>query len=149
MAKSSALNFLQFKTHVKESNLIMMMSTCRHMQVAGRTPEMQDQLQSMLGKGSKNTGLCAGDVTVAHAVQSSTATLAQLRLPRRRCGKRHFLRHLYIKPNILSRQARDRHRENSKKSGVLSKGGCEVGRVPSSCVLLLELWSFCSAVSCS
>ena len=28
----------------------MMMSTCRHMQVAGRTPEMQDQLQSTLGK---------------------------------------------------------------------------------------------------
>jgi hypothetical protein len=32
-----------------------------------------------------------------------------------RCGKRHFLRHLYIKTNILPRQARDKHRENSKK----------------------------------
>jgi hypothetical protein len=29
--------------------------------------------------------------------------------------KRHFLRHLYIKTNILPRQARDKHRENSKK----------------------------------
>jgi hypothetical protein len=29
--------------------------------------------------------------------------------------KRHFLRHLYIKINILPRQARDEHRENSKK----------------------------------
>jgi hypothetical protein len=29
--------------------------------------------------------------------------------------KRHFLRHLYIKINILPRQARDNHRENSKK----------------------------------
>eukprot|EP01046_Picozoa_sp_COSAG06_P037866 COSAG06_NODE_4316_length_4368_cov_30.639026_4_plen_263_part_00 len=29
--------------------------------------------------------------------------------------KRHFLRHLYIKINILPRQARDKHRENSKK----------------------------------
>jgi hypothetical protein len=34
------------------------------------------------------------------------------------CGmvrKRHFLRHLYIKCIILPRQARDEHRENSKK----------------------------------
>ena len=29
--------------------------------------------------------------------------------------KRHFLSHLYIKTNILPRQARDKHRENSKK----------------------------------
>jgi hypothetical protein len=32
--------------------------------------------------------------------------------------KRHFSRHLYIKRIILPRQARDKHRENSKKSGV-------------------------------
>jgi hypothetical protein len=32
--------------------------------------------------------------------------------------KRHFLSHLYIKINILPRQARDKHRENSKKSAV-------------------------------
>jgi hypothetical protein len=30
-----------------------------------------------------------------------------------------FLRHLYIKTNILPRQARDKHRENSKKSGCV------------------------------
>jgi hypothetical protein len=30
--------------------------------------------------------------------------------------KRHFLRHLYIKCIILPRQARDKHRENSKKA---------------------------------
>jgi hypothetical protein len=30
------------------------------------------------------------------------------------------LRHLYIKTIILPRQARDKHRENSKKSGVFS-----------------------------
>eukprot|EP01046_Picozoa_sp_COSAG06_P064073 COSAG06_NODE_15150_length_1093_cov_3120.263581_1_plen_39_part_01 len=29
--------------------------------------------------------------------------------------KRHFLSHLYIKCIILPRQARDKHRENSKK----------------------------------
>jgi hypothetical protein len=29
--------------------------------------------------------------------------------------KRHFLRHLYIKCIILPRQARDKHRENSKE----------------------------------
>jgi hypothetical protein len=32
--------------------------------------------------------------------------------------KRHFLSHLYIKCIILPRQARDKHRENSKKSAV-------------------------------
>ena len=30
-------------------------------------------------------------------------------------SKRHFLSHLYIRCNILPRQARDKHRENSKK----------------------------------
>jgi hypothetical protein len=35
------------------------------------------------------------------------------------CEKRHFLSHIYIKANIVPRQARDKHRENSKKSGVL------------------------------
>jgi hypothetical protein len=34
---------------------------------------------------------------------------------RRRVRKRHFFRHLYIKCIILPRQARDKHRENSKK----------------------------------
>jgi hypothetical protein len=32
--------------------------------------------------------------------------------------KRHFLSHLYIKMMILPRQARDKHRENSKKTTV-------------------------------
>ena len=49
--------------------------------------------------------------------------------------KRHFLRHLYIKCIILPRQARDKHRENSKKSGVslgyaLTNGGGEVALLP-------------------
>eukprot|EP01046_Picozoa_sp_COSAG06_P066339 COSAG06_NODE_16692_length_986_cov_1.705750_1_plen_203_part_00 len=42
-----------------------------------------------------------------------------------RCEKRHFLSHLYIKTNILPRQARDKHRENSKKSGVFRRAACE------------------------
>jgi hypothetical protein len=39
--------------------------------------------------------------------------------------KRHFLRHLYIKCIILPRQARDKHRENSKKCRFLA-GICDV-----------------------
>jgi len=35
-----------------------------------------------------------------------------------RLRKTAFLRHLYIKTNILPRQARDKHRENSKKDAV-------------------------------
>jgi hypothetical protein len=34
------------------------------------------------------------------------------------CRKRPFFRHLYIKTIILPRQARDKHRENSKKDAV-------------------------------
>jgi hypothetical protein len=37
-------------------------------------------------------------------------------------SKRLFLRHLYIKTNIVPRQARDKHRENSKKRDRLSSG---------------------------
>jgi hypothetical protein len=35
--------------------------------------------------------------------------------------KTGFLRHLYIKVIFLPRQARDKHRKNSKKDGVLSQ----------------------------
>ena len=35
-----------------------------------------------------------------------------------RCLKTAFLRHLYIKTSILPRQARDKHRESTQKSGV-------------------------------
>jgi hypothetical protein len=38
------------------------------------------------------------------------------------CVKTAFLSHLYIKTNILPRQARDEHRESSKRDGVAS--GC-------------------------
>jgi hypothetical protein len=37
--------------------------------------------------------------------------------------KRHFLSHLYIKCIVLPRQARDKHRENSKKCRFLPGGG--------------------------
>jgi len=39
--------------------------------------------------------------------------------------KRHFLSHLYIKCIILPRQARDKHRENSKKSAVFPGLGAD------------------------
>jgi hypothetical protein len=42
--------------------------------------------------------------TIGGAIWSATAG-----------AKTAFLRHLYIKTNILPRQARDKHRENSKK----------------------------------
>jgi len=38
-------------------------------------------------------------------------------------NKTVFLSHLYIKTNILPRQARDKHRENSKKEAVFTSGG--------------------------
>ena len=39
----------------------------------------------------------------------------QVRLCALRCEKRHFWLHLYIKTNILPRQARDKHRETTQK----------------------------------
>jgi hypothetical protein len=43
----------------------------------------------------------------------------------RQVRKRHFLSHLYIKVIILPRQARDKHRETSKKDAVFSQWLCE------------------------
>jgi hypothetical protein len=40
-------------------------------------------------------------------------------------GKRHFLRHLYIKCMILPRQARDKHMENSNKEWRFVRSGRE------------------------
>jgi hypothetical protein len=39
-------------------------------------------------------------------------------------GKRHFIRHFYIKCIILPRQARDKHRENSKKEWRFLRRTC-------------------------
>ena len=41
--------------------------------------------------------------------------------------KRLFLRHLYIKCIILPRQARDKHRENSKRGAVFSQVLAQAG----------------------
>jgi hypothetical protein len=62
--------------------------------------------------------------------QARVEKLKQVSLYRGGYAKRNLLRHLCIKTNILPRQARDKHRENSKKSGVFrrhgSKGRCDV-----------------------
>ena len=47
-------------------------------------------------------------------VEEAASTADAETLSAMRCGKRHFLRHLYIECVILPRQARDKHRENSK-----------------------------------
>ena len=39
-----------------------------------------------------------------------------------RCGKRHFSRHLYIKINILPRQAQDKHRESTQNEDTFALG---------------------------
>jgi hypothetical protein len=59
-------------------------------------------------------GMLAGAVAVITQTGDSV-----WRLDNNRCGKRHFLSHLYIKCIILPRQARDKHRENSKKGRFL------------------------------
>jgi len=48
-------------------------------------------------------------------VEEAASTADAETLSAMRCGKRHFLRHLYIECVILPRQARDKHRENSNK----------------------------------
>jgi len=59
------------------------------------------------------------DICVAYQCNNSAACH---KCPKPTARKRHFLSHLYIKCIILPRQARDKHRENSKKSGVFSQG---------------------------
>jgi hypothetical protein len=46
-----------------------------------------------------------------------------------RLRKTAFLSHLYIKTIILPRQARDKHRENSKKDAVFRTVGFSAGGV--------------------
>ena len=51
-----------------------------------------------------------------------------------RGAKRHFLRHLYIKTNILPRQARDKHRETQKRVITFCAGLCDhAAFAPDSC----------------
>ena len=64
-------------------------------------------------------------------------------------AKRHFLRHLYIKCIILPRQARDKHRENSKKNGVtngLATSRPTVGRQLSTMQKARAKRVFCDAI---
>jgi hypothetical protein len=72
-------------------------------------------------------------LTIAPA-HPRTRTHHQTQAERARCEKRHFWRHLYIKTNILPRQARDKHRENSKKSGENSKKHVRTGESQSGCL---------------
>jgi hypothetical protein len=64
--------------------------------------------------------LTAGLRTSGCAVRCATIAA---RLRQTLARKRHFLSHLYIKINILPRQARDKHRENSKKVSLFIKQG--------------------------
>eukprot|EP01046_Picozoa_sp_COSAG06_P033385 COSAG06_NODE_3403_length_5394_cov_9.380302_6_plen_147_part_01 len=64
---------------------------------------------------------------------SATCYVAVYNMPQAR--KRHFLSHLYIKINILPRQARDEHRENSKRGAVFSQGFARWVRECESCGL--------------
>ena len=72
--------------------------------------------QDRLGTNTGNTQ------TKSRAVLQGTSASTRRGLCTAVVGKRHFLRHLYITTNILPRQARDKHRENSKKSGVFPIG---------------------------
>ena len=64
-------------------------------------------------------GLFALSVCLSVCLQALLTARGHTRLQSsgRSCsvGKRHFLRHLYIKCIVLPRQARDKHRENSKQ----------------------------------
>jgi hypothetical protein len=70
----------------------------------------QDRLGTNIGETQNRDAFCAGrcDPPLDYWFASDEPGLAQVR-------KRHFLSHLYIKCIILPRQARDKHRENSKK----------------------------------
>jgi len=85
-----------------------------------------------IATGNWGCGVFGGDIFLKALLQSLAATVAdrprldyytvgdagltdQIRGMFEQVRKRHFLRHLYIKTNILPRQARDKHRKNSKK----------------------------------
>ena len=70
----------------------------------------------------------------SHKDGSGVAYVSTLRpqLMMRPVRKTSFLRHLYLKTIILPRQARDKHRKNSKK-GRFSQAGSGVAKAGSSC----------------
>ena len=67
-----------------------------------------------IGKALKMGGL----VFLGHLGDQDVWNYQLIRKPEVR--KRHFLRHLYLKCIILPRQARDKHRENSKRGRFLA-----------------------------
>jgi hypothetical protein len=63
---------------------------------------------------------------------------------------RLFLRHLYIKCMILPRQARDKHRENSKRDAFFPGYGLiTVNSIPKPGEMKTRKTLFCSALLCS
>ena len=78
----------------------------------------QDRLGTNIGKVEKKERLRFSQerfsTPPSGMARSAALSSARSRM-RSQARKRHFLSHLYIKINILPRQARDEHRENSKK----------------------------------
>jgi hypothetical protein len=76
-------------------------------------------IRILLPRQARDSGDPEGNIIGRSAF---TRAICTVRSPLR-CEKRHFLRHLYIKTIILPRQARNKHRENSKKEWRFSQGG--------------------------
>jgi hypothetical protein len=76
--------------------------------------EMKEELKANEARLRAANDVMKADMEkMSAALAESSAKMSQLEGAGAR--KRHFLSHLYIKINILPRQARDKHRENSKK----------------------------------
>jgi hypothetical protein len=79
------------------------------------------------GQQMKTPGLAAvKDKEVIYPIKR-VETIAECETTLSQVRKRHFIRHLHIKPIVLPRQARDKHRESSQNRGL--------------CVFLQELGS--------
>ena len=84
------------------------------------TTEGNEQLQQLIADVAK----LAETVAVLAARPAPAPPPPQIIMqPAPAVRKRHFLSHLYIKCIILPRQARDEHRENSKKVPFSLRGG--------------------------
>jgi hypothetical protein len=79
-----------------------------------RDTHRENSKKSGVSSSGRGSGRASGD-DEEDAADGASREVRGGGLTETGCETRHFLSHLYINTNFLPRQARDKHRENSKK----------------------------------
>ena len=87
-----------------------------------RDTHRENSKKSGVSSSGRGSGRASGD-DEEDAADGASRQVRGGGLTETGCETRHFLSHLYINTNFLPRQARDKHRENSKKEWRFSHQG--------------------------